>query len=166
MLSRTPNRNTSKQIPQTEKVIEVEMVHVSSIWPLSCGHFLQATPYIIKYNTIMHILNFHFTFCCLLAMIYTQKNIHNNLLNIGIEANESSIYDLQWPFSWYNLSMFPFELSLWLTYTVCFYHIQALSNQKYREMQELFKDVGLMTGDVTINPSASCIVMTTEVCAY
>ena len=40
---------------------------------------------------------------------------------------------------------------------------QALSNQKYREMQELFQDVGLMTGDVTINPSASCIVMTTEV---
>lgn len=30
-------------------------------------------------------------------------------------------------------------------------------------MQEQFKDVGLMTGDVTINPSASCIVMTTEV---
>ena len=41
--------------------------------------------------------------------------------------------------------------------------VQALSNQKYREMQEQFKDVGLMTGDVTINPSASCIVMTTEV---
>lgn len=38
-----------------------------------------------------------------------------------------------------------------------------MSNQKYREMQEQFKDVGLMTGDVTINPSASCIVMTTEV---
>ena len=42
--------------------------------------------------------------------------------------------------------------------------MQALSNQKYREMQEQFQDVGLMTGDVTINPSASCIVMTTEVC--
>lgn len=41
--------------------------------------------------------------------------------------------------------------------------MQALSNQKYREMYEQFKDVGLMTGDVTINPSASCIVMTTEV---
>ncbi|KAL5486646.1 hypothetical protein EMCRGX_G019154 [Ephydatia muelleri] len=41
--------------------------------------------------------------------------------------------------------------------------IKALSNQKYREMYEQFKDVGLMTGDVTINPSASCIVMTTEI---
>ena len=30
-------------------------------------------------------------------------------------------------------------------------------------MQEQFQDVGLMTGDVTLNPSASCIVMTTEV---
>lgn len=29
-----------------------------------------------------------------------------------------------------------------------------------------FGDVGLMTGDVTINPSASCLVMTTEVCSY
>jgi superfamily II RNA helicase len=27
-----------------------------------------------------------------------------------------------------------------------------------------FGDVGLMTGDVTINPSATCLVMTTEVC--
>lgn len=44
--------------------------------------------------------------------------------------------------------------------------MQALSNQKYRELYEEFKDVGLMTGDVTINPSASCLVMTTEVCAH
>lgn len=41
--------------------------------------------------------------------------------------------------------------------------IKALSNQKYRELYEEFKDVGLMTGDVTINPSASCLVMTTEI---
>ena len=41
--------------------------------------------------------------------------------------------------------------------------IKALSNQKYRELYEEFNDVGLMTGDVTINPSASCLVMTTEV---
>ena len=41
--------------------------------------------------------------------------------------------------------------------------IKALSNQKYRELLEEFHDVGLMTGDVTINPSSSCIVMTTEI---
>lgn len=41
--------------------------------------------------------------------------------------------------------------------------IKALSNQKYRELHEEFKDVGLMTGDITINPSASCLVMTTEI---
>ncbi|KAF9419921.1 ATP-dependent RNA helicase mtr4 [Podila epigama] len=41
--------------------------------------------------------------------------------------------------------------------------IKALSNQKYRELQEQFQDVGLMTGEVTINPSASCLVMTTEI---
>ncbi|KAK4052639.1 ATP-dependent RNA helicase mtr4 [Microbotryomycetes sp. JL221] len=41
--------------------------------------------------------------------------------------------------------------------------IKALSNQKYREMLAEFGDVGLMTGDVTINPSASCLVMTTEI---
>lgn len=42
--------------------------------------------------------------------------------------------------------------------------IKALSNQKYREFYEEFKDVGLITGDVTISPSASCLIMTTEVC--
>ncbi|KAL4426270.1 hypothetical protein ABPG77_009885, partial [Micractinium sp. CCAP 211/92] len=41
--------------------------------------------------------------------------------------------------------------------------LKALSNQKYRELQEQFGDVGLMTGDVTINPNASCLVMTTEI---
>ncbi|KAG8826252.1 ATP-dependent RNA helicase mtr4 [Serendipita sp. 401] len=41
--------------------------------------------------------------------------------------------------------------------------IKALSNQKYRELLKDFGDVGLMTGDVTINPTASCLVMTTEI---
>lgn len=41
--------------------------------------------------------------------------------------------------------------------------IKALSNQKFREFDAIFGDVGLMTGDVTINPTASCLVMTTEI---
>ncbi|XP_012539162.1 exosome RNA helicase MTR4 [Monomorium pharaonis] len=41
--------------------------------------------------------------------------------------------------------------------------IKALSNQKYREFHEEFKDVGLVTGDVTINPTASVLIMTTEI---
>lgn len=41
--------------------------------------------------------------------------------------------------------------------------IKALSNQKYREFHDEFQDVGLMTGDVTINETASCLVMTTEI---
>ncbi|WBW71311.1 TRAMP complex ATP-dependent RNA helicase subunit Mtr4 [Schizosaccharomyces osmophilus] len=41
--------------------------------------------------------------------------------------------------------------------------IKALSNQKYRELLAEFGDVGLMTGDVTINPDATCLVMTTEI---
>jgi len=41
--------------------------------------------------------------------------------------------------------------------------IKALSNQKYRDFEAEFGDVGLMTGDTTINPTASCLVMTTEI---
>lgn len=41
--------------------------------------------------------------------------------------------------------------------------IKALSNQKFREFSEEFKDVGLVTGDATINPTASCLIMTTEI---
>ncbi|AMD19274.1 HBR373Wp [Eremothecium sinecaudum] len=41
--------------------------------------------------------------------------------------------------------------------------IKALSNQKYREILAKFGDVGLMTGDITINPDAGCLVMTTEI---
>lgn len=42
--------------------------------------------------------------------------------------------------------------------------IKALSNQKFRDFREKFgPDVGLITGDVSINPDASCLVMTTEI---
>lgn len=41
--------------------------------------------------------------------------------------------------------------------------IKALSNQKYNDLVKQFDDVGLMTGDITINPNASCLIMTTEI---
>ena len=46
--------------------------------------------------------------------------------------------------------------------------LKALSNQKFRELTEEFggddgNEVGLMTGDVSINQNATCVVMTTEV---
>ncbi|KAL9377287.1 hypothetical protein Peur_031407 [Populus x canadensis] len=41
--------------------------------------------------------------------------------------------------------------------------LKALSNQKCRELHQEFQDVGLMTGDVTLSPYASCLVMTTEI---
>ena len=43
--------------------------------------------------------------------------------------------------------------------------IKALSNQKFRELQERYgeDEVGLLTGDVNINGSARIVVMTTEV---
>lgn len=41
--------------------------------------------------------------------------------------------------------------------------IKALSNQKYRDFKDTFKDVGLITGDFQINQKASCLIMTTEI---
>lgn len=41
--------------------------------------------------------------------------------------------------------------------------IKALSNQKYRDFRDRFEDVGLITGDVSINPDAACLIMTTEI---
>ncbi|KAF6163822.1 hypothetical protein GIB67_016162, partial [Kingdonia uniflora] len=41
--------------------------------------------------------------------------------------------------------------------------LKALSNQKYRELTQEFSDVGLIMGDVTISPNASCLVMTAEI---
>ena len=47
--------------------------------------------------------------------------------------------------------------------------IKALSNQKYRDSKKRFNDVGILTGDVNINPDAQCLIMTTEIlqsCLY
>ncbi|MEQ1894180.1 MAG: DEAD/DEAH box helicase [Planctomycetota bacterium] len=42
--------------------------------------------------------------------------------------------------------------------------IKALSNQKYRDFRDVPRmDVGLMTGDVTIQPGAQVVIMTTEI---
>ena len=41
--------------------------------------------------------------------------------------------------------------------------IKALSNQKYRDLKEEFGCVGLVTGDVTIDETQTCLVMTTEI---
>jgi superfamily II RNA helicase len=42
--------------------------------------------------------------------------------------------------------------------------IKALSNQKYRDFQALYHDnVGILTGDVSINPHAPILIMTTEI---
>lgn len=43
--------------------------------------------------------------------------------------------------------------------------LKALSNQKFRDFRELFGDdaVGLVTGDISINPGAPMLIMTTEI---
>ena len=42
--------------------------------------------------------------------------------------------------------------------------IKALSNQKYRDFSGTFKEhIGILTGDVSINPSADVLIMTTEI---
>ncbi|CAH0400451.1 unnamed protein product [Chilo suppressalis] len=41
--------------------------------------------------------------------------------------------------------------------------IKALSNQKYNDFNKQFGEVGLLTGDLQINATALCLVMTTEI---
>ena len=42
--------------------------------------------------------------------------------------------------------------------------IKSLSNQKYAEFREKFGDsIGIMTGDIKMNPDAQCVIMTTEI---
>ncbi|MBU1726531.1 MAG: DEAD/DEAH box helicase [Candidatus Omnitrophica bacterium] len=42
--------------------------------------------------------------------------------------------------------------------------IKALSNQKFRDFQSQFGDqIGILTGDVSINPAAPVLIMTTEI---
>ncbi len=40
---------------------------------------------------------------------------------------------------------------------------KSLSNQKFAEFKEKFESVGILTGDIKMNPDAQCIIMTTEI---
>jgi ATP-dependent RNA helicase DOB1 len=66
------------------------------------------------------------------------------------------------------LLLFRFTSTAWPGHSSSFFFSSsllqtALSNQKFRDLQEEFTHVGLMTGDITINPDATCLVMTTEI---
>lgn len=50
-----------------------------------------------------------------------------------------------------------------MTRTIYTSPIKALSNQKFRDFKNTFGDVGLLTGDVQLNPEGSCLIMTTEI---
>lgn len=50
-----------------------------------------------------------------------------------------------------------------MTKTIYTSPIKALSNQKYRDFKQLFGDVGLITGDIQIDSTANCLIMTTEI---
>jgi superfamily II RNA helicase len=41
--------------------------------------------------------------------------------------------------------------------------IKTLSNQKYAEFSAKFPSVGVLTGDIKVNPDASCLIMTAEI---
>lgn len=41
--------------------------------------------------------------------------------------------------------------------------IKTLSNQKFKEFSEKFEDVGILTGDVKINPTGQLLIMTAEI---
>lgn len=41
--------------------------------------------------------------------------------------------------------------------------IKALSNQKFNEFKSLTNDIGILTGDIKINPEGSLLIMTTEI---
>uniref|UniRef100_A0A0N5CFN6 DEAD/DEAH box helicase n=1 Tax=Strongyloides papillosus TaxID=174720 RepID=A0A0N5CFN6_STREA len=47
----------------------------------------------------------------------------------------------------------------------CFYTtpIKALSNQKFEEFKNKYNSVGMMTGEITVNPNAKFLVMTAEI---
>eukprot|EP01104_Vermistella_antarctica_P013607 TRINITY_DN414_c0_g1_i2.p1 TRINITY_DN414_c0_g1~~TRINITY_DN414_c0_g1_i2.p1 ORF type:complete len:1361 (+),score=369.81 TRINITY_DN414_c0_g1_i2:324-4406(+) len=50
-----------------------------------------------------------------------------------------------------------------MTRTIYTSPIKALSNQKFRDFKNSFGDVGLITGDVSVAPESSCLIVTTEI---
>ena len=131
---------------------------------------------------------FFFTEIC---FKFTDYSEFNRWMKVSLYESffKSCYYCYSGSFSHYTKSTNQIKKISWIAICLCFYlfsfpsyaiamslrskqrviytsPIKALSNQKYRELFEEFGDVGLMTGDVTINPTASCLVMTTEVIVW
>ena len=58
--------------------------------------------------------------------------------------------------------MYSFHFMQHCTRAVYTAPIKTISNQKYRDFCGKF-DVGLLTGDISLRPEASCLIMTTEI---
>ena len=140
---------------------------------------------------VSHFLSFvflHFVFLLISSFLSSTFILHNSMLSSWhSHIYPSSLFPLPAPFPLLT-SLLPLSLSLPLLFYFrpCFTFPSSappssplsfsttfsasfspspfsLSNQKYRDFLEKFgdKDVGLITGDVSVNPDASCLIMTT-----
>lgn len=83
----------------------------------------------------------------------------------AIEANRSVLVSAPTGAGKTVVAEFAIERGLKLGHRVVYTSpVKALTNQKYRDFGETYGDrVGIMTGDVTINPEAPVLLMTTEI---
>ena len=153
----------------------------SSFTFLTSNHILSPLTTLSSYYTTLHSTSHHLHFSLLLIILpslyfspppITLSSyftlLHYTLLLIIFTSVYSSLSLLR-STSHHLLSHFPLTL---LHYTLLFItfcnslnqlFFSYNSNQKYRDFVLKFgdKDVGLITGDISVNPDASCLIMTT-----
>ena len=84
--------------------------------------------------------------------IYAFENNNNILITAHTSADKSTLAE-------YGIAK-SLSLNKKVIYTS---PIKTLSNRKYFDFKKRFGDIGIITGDIKLNPDANCLIMTTEI---
>ncbi|XP_058468018.1 superkiller complex protein 2 [Malaya genurostris] len=142
-------------VVQTEKVLKISNVDRNSITSVEWAELLDVSKPVSDFNSkipdMAHEYSFELDIFQKQAIIKLEEHSH-----VFVAAHTSAGKTV--------VAEYAIALSKkHMTKTIYTSPIKALSNQKYRDFKTTFKDVGLITGDIQIDPTASCLIMTTEI---
>ncbi|KAF4016250.1 hypothetical protein G4228_007815 [Cervus hanglu yarkandensis] len=122
-----------------------------------------------KLQSELHFLQMKIIYHLNLELEKLQRSVHSFLMifkekPFSVDTNQSVLVSAHTSAGKTVCAEYAIALALREKQRVIFTSpVKALSNQKYQEMYEEFQDGGLMTGDATINSTASYLVMITEI---
>ncbi|KAH9503403.1 Helicase SKI2W [Bulinus truncatus] len=147
-------KNDNLDLPCEEEIMPVQIQRMTDL-PKKWATQLDATNRVNNFRELIPCMAFEWPF---------ELDTFQKQAILCLEENKSVLVAAHTSAGKTVVAEYAIALSLkHATRTIYTSPVKALSNQKYRELKMTFDDVGLLTGDIQINDTASCLIVTTEI---